>query len=38
MRLGVEHILVQADQIRWRENEIEVLESLGQPETLQRCQ
>lgn len=36
MCLCVENVIVQANEIRWRENEIEVLESLCKPEALWR--
>lgn len=36
MSLGVEHIIIQTDEV-WRgEDQIEVLEGLRQPETLQQ--
>ena len=35
VRLGVEHIVIQADNIRLGEDEVEVLERLCNPEALQ---
>jgi hypothetical protein len=35
MGLGVEHVLVEADQVGRREDEVEVLERLGNPEALE---
>jgi hypothetical protein len=36
MRLGVQHKLVQADDIWWRKDEVEIFERLREPEALQK--
>ena len=34
MRFGIEHILVEVNDVGRREDQVKVLESLGQPEAL----
>ncbi len=34
MGLGVEYEIIQTDEIGWREDQVEVLQRLGQPEAL----
>lgn len=36
MRLGIKHIVIEINDVRWREQQIEVLERFGKPKTLDK--